>query len=166
LTRPEDLKIADAVKTTNQLTSAGRVTEGNFIDAAPGAVAEIAQVNPMVALAVDAYSPKNGPRSGSFRQGKMSFHGVPTLKTFQAATGPEPAPGAAIDFGMTPIANPGNYAELAWTSRLLASGDLEVTYTSQEVNSDDIGVRPLYPSIRIVLSRTTPSKLINWHVAN
>jgi hypothetical protein len=65
-----------------------------------------------------------------------------------------------------PIADSKNYAELAWTSHVLDSGNLEVTYTSQEVNPDDVGIRTLYPSIKVVLSKTSPSKLLSWQVAN
>jgi len=164
VTNPEDAKFVAAAEAVNCRDSYHRVTAANFIEADAGMLAEIAQVDPMVALAIDAYSPRNEPRAGSFKRGKMAFPGVPTLKTFQVSTQAVAASGT-VDYAMAPLSSSKAYAELFWTSRVLPSGDLEVTFDSDEVTADDVALKSLYPSIRIVLANSSPAKLMGWQLA-
>ena len=160
----EDAKAA-TVDTQSRATLK-RVASANYIDAGIGTLHEIAQINPMVALAVNAYSPQYEPRAGNFKRGKMAFPAVPTSRTFQIALQSSNGSLSKEDYQMDALASSDNYAELSWTSTLLASGDLEVTYRAQEVNDDEVAIRTLYPPVKIVLSKDSPSKLLNWQLAN
>lgn len=142
---------------------ARRVTEANFVEADPATLAQLARANPMAALAIDAYSPRNEARAGSFRRGRMAFPAMPTLKTFAVAT-QAAAASAPVDYAMAPLSVARAHAELSWTSRVLPSGDLEVTFRSEEAGTGDIVVRALYPSVRVVLANSQPAKLLEWQL--
>jgi hypothetical protein len=158
--KPGEAKIVKAV--ADKATERGRVTEGNFIQADPAILVQLAQVNPMAAMVVQAFSPWEEPVYASIKEGRIANRRIPTLENVML-TLRNNRDEAAFSAAMKPIADSNHFAEVRWNSSLTASGDLEVTFESHLITADGAATQQkLYPTVKAVFSKSTPVRLLSW----
>jgi hypothetical protein len=142
-----------------------RVVQGNHFDLSEDDLNAVGQDNPMVALVLAEFMPSAEAHTINIKEGGISYRGIPTARTLQLKLqGSEDD--AAYAATMKPMETPGAYAETRWSSKGIDDGNLEVTFHTSIIGPDAVPQKDVMPPMTVVLTSSSPVKLVTWHPAN